>query len=261
MGCCIGIGFMKGVAIVDFDNWFKKPLAEYSETSVEFDFREIVDQLLLIDPSVEDIEIRLYNGWYKDNILTNKASELQLLLSKITLFPYLLDAESGKIIRGKIRIVSSLNDIPAYTWFNTLKEKYGIPSLRIKNESLGEICSQNTHACPPQILKRFTKKKGKLCGVEDCNSAQREIFIGLEQKMVDTIIACDIISFCEEENCSAIMVVSEDIDHFPALAQGKLRADHVGQNKSINVLIRNPEIQEYYNNILNSFGLNTTLVT
>jgi hypothetical protein len=251
---------MKGVAIIDFDNWFKKNLSDYTDTQFELELRGLVDQLLELVPELDEIELRMYNGWYQERVLTRKASELQLLLSRITLFPYELDPSKARIVRGKIEIVSSLNDLPSYVWFNTVKEKKGIPSLRIDRTSLTSTCDARLDTCPVHIMKRFTKKKNKECSIESCSVLHSDVFIGLEQKMVDTMIACDIISFCEDDDCEAILVVSEDIDHFPAIAKGKLKLQETDKDKELSVLIKNNMIQSNYDAILASFGLKTILV-
>lgn len=250
---------MKGVAIIDFDNWFKKDLSDFTDSQFEFELREIIDQLLNLVPNLNVIELRMYNGWYLDRVLTRKASELNLILSRINLFPYVLDSSKAKIIRGKIVIVNSLNDLPSYVWFNTLKEKKGISRLRINKSAITSMCDANMENCPTHILKRYTKKKNKVCNINGCSVKHSNVFIGLEQKMVDTIIACDIISFCEDDNCEAILVVSEDIDHFPAIVKGKLKLHELKSETKLSVLIKNNLIQSNYDSILSSFGLKTIL--
>lgn len=250
---------MKGVAIIDFDNWFKKELSDYTDSQFEFELRELVDQLLNLVPLLDEIELRMYNGWYKERVLTRKASELQLLLSRINLFPYELDVSKSRIVRGKIEVVSSINDMPSFVWFNTLKEKKGIPRLRMNRSVLTETCDLNIATCPTHVMKRFTQKKNKKCGIQGCSVLQSEAFIGLEQKMVDTMIACDIMSFCEDDECEAILVVSEDIDHFPAIAKGKLKLHELEKEMELSVLIKNTLVQSNYDAILGNFGLKTIL--
>lgn len=250
---------MKGVAIVDFDNWFKKAIQNYTSTQFEAELRQIIESILFLTPNISFIDIRLYGGWYSDQMLTKKASQIQVLLSEINMFPYKLDLILGTRIQGRIEIVSSIRDFPQFKWFNTLKEKRGIPNLRINNDAIASSCKDNPNSCPPLVLKKFTKKKKKECNLEGCRLKHSEVFVGLEQKMVDTMIACDIISFCEEEDYFGVLVVSEDVDHFPAIAKGKLKIAEIGSNKEISVLIRNSKIRDSYDKILENFELKTIL--
>lgn len=248
----------KGVIIVDFDNWFKKSISDYTDHEVEFEFKQLIEKIVSDQSDIEDIEIRLYGGWYKENIFTQKASELQLLLARVDLFPW-INIERSRIIKGKVVLTSSINDIPSYEWFNTLKEKKGIASLRINNTELTDKCEHNRAICAPHILKKFTQKKRKICSVNECTGVHNNIFVRMEQKMVDTMIACDIISYCEDEDYIVILLVSEDIDHFPALAMGSSKLAQYNRKTNLTVAIKNMDIKDSYDQILSQFNLKTTL--
>ena len=231
---------MKYIFLIDFDNWFtKRDLNHYTNEEIQFEFTEIINSSIDINTleNSDYVELRLYSGWYQEEVLSQKASILNNNLPQIKLFPII--NSKNNIIRGRLELVDTLAQVPNYQWRNTLKEKKGISYIRINNDKLNETCAGNRENCPPQILKRITKKKQHECKVDGCNSINEDLFIKTEQKMVDTMIACDLISYSMEEDISKVVIVSDDIDHFPALAvasQNKLRFN---TNCSFEVLIKN----------------------
>lgn len=248
---------MKYIFLVDFDNWFiKKDLNQYTEEEIEYQFKEIIDASINFNSltSSSYIEIRLYGGWYQDDRLTNKASILLGFLSSFNFFPII---KNNNIIRGKIEVVDTLINVPNYQWRNTLKEKSGMSYIKINNEKLNETCSQNKTNCPPHILKRIAKKKTHMCAVDGCDSLNNDLFIKTEQKMVDTMIACDLISYSMEDDIFKIIIVSDDVDFFPALAVASHNNTRFNKNCLFEVLIKNSRLKLNYKNILSNFSVNT----
>jgi len=204
-----------GYILIDFDNWIKKPLNQIPDKDLEFLFSTYL--LNFIGNEVYDrIYIRLYGGWYKKNILTSKASELQMKLSQISIFPY-INQQKRIIIRGNIEIVNSSLNLPELIWTNTYHERNGIPRLRINVDKTTSVCTENSDKCPIKLLNNFTKHKNKRCSVLGCGNQHNEVFFTREQKMVDTLIACDLNYCSREKNIYNVQLVSDDIDHFPAL--------------------------------------------
>lgn len=247
---------MKNVILIDFDNWFtKRDLNLYSAEEIQFEFQEIISSSININElsTNDEVELRLYSGWYQESILSQKASILLKNMPQIRLFPII--TTDNKIIKGNVLIVDTLAQVPNFVWRNTLKEKKGLSYIRIDNDKLNNICSGNRENCPPQILKRISKNKKHECRVEGCNSLNQDLFIKTEQKMVDTMIACDIISYSMEDNISKIVIVSDDIDHFPALAvasQNKLRFK---TECVFEILIKNVRSEIAYTHIMKNFSV------
>jgi uncharacterized LabA/DUF88 family protein len=248
---------MKYIFFIDFDNWFtKRDLSLYSAQQLQFEFKEIIEtsvDISLLNNS-DEIELRLYSGWYQESLLTQKASILLEKMPLIKLFPIITSKRI--IIKGNIILVDTLAQVPKYVWRNTLKEKKGLSYVRVNNDKLNETCFGNKENCPPQILKRISKNKKHSCRVDGCDSLNSDLFVKTEQKMVDTMIACDIITYSMEHDVGKIVVVSDDIDHFPALAvasQNKLRFE---TNCVFEVLIKNSRSQSSYQTIMSNFSIN-----
>jgi hypothetical protein len=239
------------VVLLDFDNYFKREIDHYSEMEIEFEISKIIKEILIKAPETDKISVRLYAGWYEEEQLTKKASQAMQIFSNISIFPILVESEK-KIIHGDIEFVTELLQVPKFTWYYTFKEKPGIPNLRINKDNLNPNCEKFRDQCPAYILSNFTKAKSKFCKVPGCNNRQKDVFYSRGQKMIDTIIACDIISLFENSEYNSIFLVSEDIDHLPALAFGSTRNNI---KKNIYLCINNQQIQQVINSIVSNFDI------
>ncbi|MDD3944929.1 MAG: hypothetical protein PHS38_09465 [Bacteroidales bacterium] len=241
-----------GYILIDFDNWIKKPIDQINDEELEF---LLTSHLLdfIENESYERIYIRLYGGWYKEGILTSNASELQMKLSRLKIFPY-INQEHRIIIRGSVDIVSSSINLPSLYWTNTYHERNGVPRFRINNEKQTNICRDNADRCPIKILNNFTKHKNKKCPVPGCENYHRDVFFTREQKMVDTLIACDLMHCSKKQNIIKVQLVSDDIDHFPALIDGSSNSLPSGKYC---VVIKNQETIHNYFNIFQEYDITT----
>lgn len=251
---------MKTIAvIIDYDNYFGTDMSTISSEKLEFSFSEIVNLCEAKFLDFDNILIRLYGGWYRETTLTKQASVLQQLLYNVRVFP---KVQGGKAIQGSIEIISELHGIPDHTWGFTHKETDGIRPVRIDFNCVDELCTTNRTNCPKFILNKFTKSKDKVCAVQGCTNIQKNIFKGIEQKMVDTIIACDILSISDDETIKGLILISDDQDHFPSLALAKQNQ----KNKKIKNLdniflgIRNEKKIDFISEFLRPFQIQTTLV-
>ena len=246
------------ILLIDFDNYFVKPIEGYSIQEFEYELKIIIDH---VTETIEEnrcfiLKIRLYSGWFENSRLTKKTSETLQKIAGLSLFPIILSNKS--LINGQIDIATTLYDIPEYTFENTYREKQGVPRIRVNQDKMDSICQDNKKHCPAHLLTNFTKKKNKICHVEGCSTNHNEIFFLREQKMVDTMIACDLITFCECEYVESIFLISDDIDHIPALICGSKR---IKDNKSIELNIKNRWNEDFFRNILNQFNIKTNLLS
>ncbi len=241
------------IVIIDFDNFFKIKESSF-DRSFNFIIKEIIKDIVHEAVSGHDIRIRLYGGWYTNSIFSDSASVLAKKLSDVNIFPYI---KGKKKISGSITIASTLLDIPNYVWDNTYKEKSGIKNLRVNKSLMSETCSQNSHMCPPKMITKFTRKHNKECPVENCSNTHGEIFIGMEQKMVDTMMVCDIMSCIDEDLVKEVVVASNDTDLLPSLLLCKLKSK---ENKSVTLLNTKKSFEQKSSSILSSYGINVKLL-
>lgn len=248
------------VVIIDFDNFFGTDLNRITSESLELSFSELVNFCEGKFRDFDSISIRLYGGWYNEMSLTKQASTLQQLLYNVCVFP---KVQKGIIINGSIEMVSELHGIPGFKWGYTYKETNGIKRVRIDFDKVDECCSKNRDTCPKFILYNITSDKGKKCKVEGCSSVQKDIFKGIEQKMVDTLIACDILSLADEETTKGLVVISDDQDHFPslALAVEKQKSKQIRNLDDIILVVQNEMKHQFISNFLKPFQIKTTLLS
>jgi uncharacterized LabA/DUF88 family protein len=234
-----------GVVIIDFDNIFKKGIEEYSYLDIEFFLKNILKNAINEIRKLRYIEIRLYGGWYRGNILTQRGSILQQYLSLVKVFPVIESNEL--IIKGNIEIATSLIALPNLLFEDTLREKNGIPRVQIKNECMSEECSNNPTQCPIKILSKFTKSKSRSCGLNGCRVIHNEIIKGNEQKMVDTMMACDTLHLTYDHKIDGIFLASNDTDVIPPLIQSKT----IKQEGEIYLILKENFFSPQYLNMLN----------
>ena len=201
--------------IVDFDNYIGTNVNSLKKEDLELIFKEIVEQCEKYFYDFSSIQIRLYGGWYNATTFTKQASLIQHILSQVNVFPKI---KGKKIIRGNISLVSTLYEIPSYNSYQTYKEKEGIPRVRINFDQIDSTCNSNREHCPKFILYKFTSKKNKTCSVLECENIHKDVFKAVEQKMVDTMIACDVMSAVKDDSIKGVFVLSDDQDHFPSYA-------------------------------------------
>lgn len=240
------------IIVTDFDNYFPKQMSEYPQTFIESFFLDIINTCVSEQEGIENIIIRLYGGWYQGNVYSQKASELQVKLQPMNIFPIL---RNGGRINGTIEMAEQQYGID-HIWYNTYQEKRGIQKVKIDWTQTSSGCTRSS-SCPVKVLHNFIKNRTHHCSTSNCSTVQENVFIRREQKMVDTMMTCDIISYCAEENVGAVYVISDDIDLFPALAISKTK----NPSKSLNVMMKNAHLLSQYRTILSPYNINVKLVT
>lgn len=243
------------IVLIDYDNFFGSDFSKISAVQMEFSFKELV---LLCEnefSNFDSVQIRLYGGWYKETSFTKIASEVQQLLRHVDVFP---KVSPKGIINGSVELATALHIKPDFVWGYTYKETQGVKRIRINHDCADDLCKDNRAACPKYLLYKFTDSKERKCGVEGCENLQKNVFKGAEQKMVDTLIACDVISASEDEAVIGVLIISDDQDHLPSLALASIkRRDNV---QSIILGIRNVQVMDFVSTFMKPFNIKTTLV-
>lgn len=245
------------VILIDYDNYFSADVSKISPEQMELSFKDMVR---LCESEFSDfnyIQIRLYGGWYKETSFTKVASEVQQLLRQVNVFPKVV---SGKpVLNGTIELATTLHIKPGFEWRYTHKEREGVSRIRINHECADGLCKENRTTCPKYLLYKFTDRKDRKCFVDGCDNLQKNVFKSAEQKMVDTLIACDVISASEDNTVIGVLVISDDQDHLPSLALASIKKNENVQ--SIVLGIRNEQVNEFVSNFMQPFNIKTTLLS
>lgn len=239
----------KIVLIVDYNNIFIADNCTAKE--IELTLKDVVEQALQVSDTVNEILIRIYEGWYQDEKLTDRGSSIMSKFAQIEPFP---NVYKGKSIVGKIDFVEQIYGID-FPWRNTYREKPG-PRLIIKKDVHRPHCPNNKDKCPVELLAKFTKKKEKVCHVDGCNVNNMSVFSQYGQKMVDTMMACDILTYGEEEDTAAIYVLTDDVDLFPSIAL----CSRKNPNVKLYIGTKNNKHVQECDVLNNNFGITTFLL-
>ena len=240
----------KVILIVDYNNVFTAD--QHSSDSIEQTFSAVVNAILTTYNDVDSILIRIYAGWYQGQQLTARGSAIMAKLGTINPFPNVFE---GRQVYGNIEIASQLYGVNKI-WYNTYREKEG-PRLLVNKDMDRTHCRNNKENCPLEILTKFTKKNERVCSTPGCTIQNKQVLIQYGQKMVDTMMACDVLSYAEDIDTKAIFVLSDDVDLFPAIVLSRCK------NPDVDICIgtRNNLHTDDYNELDFNYNIKTFLLT
>jgi len=241
--------------LVDFDNFFiNKDLAGNTDW-LAHEIDQMISMALAIDGAAKNIFIRLYGGWLENGALTTRASQVQMAATNANPFPFPHPNPGAGSLRGSVDLVTRLYSIPEHEFAHTSKTKVGLPRLKLISKPNPAECLDAT-ACPIKTLHAMTKSKYKKCPATDCTVTSDKAFIRTEQKMVDTLMACDMQLLLKDQSVSAILVLSDDIDIIPAAITASVLFERRPAPKiKIFCAIPNSDVNHPYKDMLNSLGM------
>lgn len=235
----------KVVIILDYNNIFTSDTCTPEE--IECTLSTVVQEALAHFSGITECYIRIYGGWYQNGILTGRGSEIMQKFSSICPIP---DVFAGRSVLGNVTFVEQIYGVE-HSWLNTYREKPG-PRLIPRRDVHRAHCVGKKNECPVELLSKFTKKENKVCHIEGCNTVYRDVFSQYGQKMVDTMMVCDILTYGEDEDTLAIYVLTDDVDLYPSLALCRCKFPEI----YLSIGIRNQYSQPERELLCNSFGIN-----
>lgn len=158
-------------------------------------------------------ELRVYGGWYNETTLTPLAQKIIAEIGRE--FPAVLPFQGATGAPGKISVSAelarSLEAEPTHHLFNTFRQKSAPRSLKCTHP-LTKGC--NDPECPLVLLPGLFDTEQ--CPRSGCTIQLRDLLFRREQKLVDTMLACDMIH-ASRLKCDFIILVSSDDDLLPAI--------------------------------------------
>lgn len=244
----------KGFVLLDFNNVFTGDLALISSNDIEAKLMVPIREMLSDHTDINRIEIRVYGGWYQQGSLTDKASAAFTLLSGIDCTIPLNN--HGRSVRwGMENVISAYGT--NHFWNNTYRQKSGLPRIIVNTEAQRERCGISKNHCPIEIVKKISKGPGKICQVDECTLRAGDIFQTFGQKMIDTMMACDILTIAEESETDAIAVMTDDVDMLPALVVSSLKYNRVSYYIATH---NNQHVQLDFPPILNPYNIKSLIL-
>ena len=204
---------IKGVILVDFDNAFYG--VALNAPNIKMRLNTLVEHSLNVCHDLDEIAIRLYGGWKMNGLYTSQASTVLGCLEtvKSELFPVIYQRRQ---VKGNIELVVSQYNLDI-EWESTLQEKSTRHHLSvIQNPS--RHCHNDPERCPLHMVALATQGREVVCPNEGCERIDASQFIRIEQKMVDSMMTCDILEYTHDTDYRLVEVVSDDVDMHPALA-------------------------------------------
>ena len=203
------------IVFIDYDN-----LRQHQKSAGVLDVVTRVLVQMPWDPSITHgtCDVRVYGGWYEGNQITRMAQDLTVEIQRD--FPAIVRIPLGNnnlALKASAELAVSLLQEPGHHMFNTFRRK-GKPS-NVRVEKPCDVgCADAACVLPQmkQLLKSGNCPKGG-CAVTSCDLVYRH-----EQKIVDTMLTCDLIQAVDRA-ASRIILVSGDDDFLPPLRSVLLR--------------------------------------
>ncbi|MEI6890839.1 MAG: hypothetical protein V5783_01595 [Pontiella sp.] len=200
---------MKISIFIDYDN--------LTPQQKNLGIKGVVQKVLLLDDFATsktrgECTIRLYGGWYEGEGLTASA---EMLIAEIgDSFPTILSAKGEMTIRlsTQAELAYSMSETPREHLFGTYRKKQFPYNIRCTSPTTLGCCD---NACPLVVLKNFLRKRK--CPNEGCNIDISQFLYRNEQKLVDTMLTCDILYSHKVFPNGHVYVVSSDDDILPAV--------------------------------------------
>ncbi|QEA28230.1 NYN domain-containing protein [Microbacterium sp. CBA3102] len=235
---------------VDYDNAFP-PSTSFTAEEVSQRVTRWLQLLESLLPSISQFEVRLYGGWYDDLDLSRRGSEVAAVLPELPQFPRTLP--TGRILRGIIEMAGAPIFGPTAPLLETYRVRGSLPRVRVAPRPLPDSCTHEASAaCPAMALKSFTRHGSRECPVPACSSTASDVFVSHEQKMVDTMIATDVVAASlTPDGYEAIVVISGDSDFVPPM----LTAHRLGEAHIIQICPREDERADRATALLEAEGV------
>jgi uncharacterized LabA/DUF88 family protein len=188
----------------------------------------IATKALLANPlrtarSTGRCDVRVYGGWYEGSSLTPLA---QKVITEIQSdFPTVIrgSTETGGVCALSVQadLACSLSEEPAHHLLDTFRKKRPPSNLKCADPAdLG--CTQPS--CTAKALALLFDRER--CPKPNCSFELKDLIYRNEQKLVDTMLTCDMIH-AASQRCDLIIVISGDDDILPAIRTATLRGTPV----------------------------------
>ncbi|MCP4347908.1 MAG: NYN domain-containing protein [Desulfobacterales bacterium] len=225
---------MELLALVDFNNI--APILQ--NRGLTYISERVIDRLQFDEiNSYRRIKLRLYDGWYNQNIPTRKAQQIQTDIQQN--FPRRMNVTDNGRSHSLIIIIEMamtlIND-PHNHLFSTYRPR-GMPTgLRCHHpNSLG--CTNSL--CPLIDVHDFINNG--VSNTQCCSITSQDMIYRGEQKLVDTMVICDLLYLASDNDYHSVIIVSSDDDFWPGIKSAIVLGTNI-----IHIHTRNRSTPQYY---------------
>ena len=204
---------MSVLVLVDYHNLPSK-LVRHGLVSLWHRLQTTISSQLHDD--MRDITLRLYGGWYDEQGLSRDGDRVARSIGAA--FPMTVRRPSG-LQRIHCELASSLLALREHIFPATVRFRKGLKRATASSSRPAD-CGHPDQCATLSVLGWINGH----CPDAGCQVETITAFHRREQKLVDTLMCCDLVSFSMNPTTAPIFVVSEDDDFVPAM----LLARHLG---------------------------------
>jgi uncharacterized LabA/DUF88 family protein len=159
------------------------------------------------------LHIRLYDGWYQVQRLTHLAQSTSAELQREFPTTITLPSPHGTAVRAVVaaEMAYSLHCDPTMHIWHTFRPRSGQSNVSCKSPASAGCTSR---ACVLSELPRFFATQQ--CPEASCTISAEDLIVRNEQKLVDSMMATDLMSL-HLTSSEELVVVSSDDDLWPAI--------------------------------------------
>ena len=205
--------------LVDYDNLEKNACFTVSQfaTAIMEIVKKLDQKSVFFNSSskLQNINILLYGGWFFNDRLSYKAQEIRRQIQDN--FPQLYRLKSNIQINVQCEMSYGILSLGKTKHFYATYRRY---PARFEINKKYTTCCEDGDICVDFVKEWLKDKKCCYC------SNEQEIFVSIGQKMVDSMLFCDL-HFLSQEKENIIAVVSSDDDMIPMIFQENMLSDKI----------------------------------
>ncbi|NMX68136.1 NYN domain-containing protein [Pseudomonas sp. WS 5111] len=206
---------MKIAICIDYDNLSK---LQKSAGITSVIFNALIKLPEITNSDFGTCEVRLYGGWFEGESLSNLSQDISASIQSE--FPTLIKIPKNIgtcKLNVTVELAYSLLEEPSHHLFNTYRRKGKPSNLRVEKQiNIG--CAVPT--CPLPIARKLLEKG--VCPSVGCTNKSKNIVYRHEQKLVDTMLTCDLI-YLATHLYDYLIIISADDDFLPPIRTLLLR--------------------------------------
>ena len=172
----------------------------------------------IFNSTIGTCEVRLYGGWFEGENLSKLSQDVSVNIHEE--FPAILNIPTTDgvcKINVTVELAFSLLEEPSHNLFNTYRRKGKPNNIRVEKQiDIG--CSAS--ACPLPMAKKLIEKG--FCPSVGCAHTGTNMVYRHEQKLVDTMLTCDLI-YLAGHHYDCLIIISADDDFLPPIRTLLLR--------------------------------------
>lgn len=206
---------MKIAICVDYDNLHKPQKIAGVMTVIS---NALIKMPEIFSSTTGTCEVRLYGGWFEGENLSKLSQDVSVSIQDE--FPAILKIPTKDgicKINVTVELAFSLLEEPSHHLFNTYRRKGKPSNIRVEKQiDIGCV----TPTCPLPMARKLLQKG--VCPSAGCAHAGENMVYRHEQKLVDTMLTCDLI-YLAGYRYDCLIIISADDDFLPPIRTLLLR--------------------------------------